>query len=80
MSSAKLVQLDLNNPAFQESWFELLADEAERVRTTLKKTSNSRGNRFIRSIFEYQVANSKGKPQCLTMLMAQEPCRIHQLI
>lgn len=37
MSSAKLVQLDLNNPAFQESWFELLADEAERVRTTLKK-------------------------------------------
>ncbi len=28
---------DLNNPAFQESWFELVADEAERVCATLKK-------------------------------------------
>lgn len=37
MPSVKFVQLDLNNPAFQESWFELVADEAERVRTTLKK-------------------------------------------
>lgn len=37
MSSVKFVQLDLNNPVFQESWFELVADEAERVRATLKK-------------------------------------------
>lgn len=37
MSSVKFVQLDLNNPAFQESRFELVADEAERVRETLKK-------------------------------------------
>lgn len=37
MSGVKLVQLDLNNPAFQESWFDLVADEAERVRATLKK-------------------------------------------
>ena len=35
--SAKLVQLDLNNPEFQRSWFELGSDEAERVRTALKK-------------------------------------------
>ena len=37
MSSVKFVQLDLNNPAFQESWIELVGDEAERVRATLKK-------------------------------------------
>jgi hypothetical protein len=37
MSSVKFVQLDLNNPVFQESWFELVADEAERARATLKK-------------------------------------------
>lgn len=37
MSSVKCVQLDLNNPTFQESWFELVPDEAERVRAALKK-------------------------------------------
>ena len=35
--SAKLVQLDLNNPEFQRSWIELEADEAERVRSAFKK-------------------------------------------
>ena len=31
------VQLDLNSPQFQQSWFDLDADDAERVRTALKK-------------------------------------------
>ena len=31
------VQLDLNSPEFQQSWFDLDADDAERVRTALKK-------------------------------------------
>lgn len=35
--SVKLVQLDLNNPEFQKSWFDLEADDAERVRNALKK-------------------------------------------
>lgn len=35
--NAKHVQLDLNNPVFQESWFELEPDEAERVRSTFEK-------------------------------------------
>ena len=37
MPKESLVQLDLNNIDFQESWFELEAVEAERVRATLKK-------------------------------------------
>ena len=35
--SAKYVQLDLNSPEFQQSWVELEADDAERVRAALKK-------------------------------------------
>ena len=35
--NAKYVQLDLNSPEFQQSWVELEADDAERVRTALKK-------------------------------------------
>lgn len=46
MSGVKLVQLDLNNPTFQESWFELVADEAERVRATLKKITKLTWHQF----------------------------------
>ena len=35
--SAKLVQLDLNNPELQRSWIELESDEAERVRAAFRK-------------------------------------------
>ena len=35
--SANYVQLDLNSPEFQQSWLELEADDAERVRAALKK-------------------------------------------
>ena len=35
--NAKFVQLDLNNPVFQKSWVELEAEDAERVRSALKK-------------------------------------------
>ena len=35
--NAKYVQLDLNSPEFQQSWVELEADDAERVRAALKK-------------------------------------------
>jgi hypothetical protein len=39
--SAKYVQLDLNSPEFQQSWVELEADDAERVRAALKKILKS---------------------------------------
>ncbi len=35
--SVKYVQLDLNNPEFQKSWFDLESEDAERVRNALKK-------------------------------------------
>ncbi len=35
--SEKLVRLDLNCPEFQQNWFDLSRDEAERVRATLRK-------------------------------------------
>jgi hypothetical protein len=35
--NTKFVQLDLNNPEFQKSWVELEAEDAERVRSALKK-------------------------------------------
>lgn len=35
--NVKLVQLELNNPVFQQSWIRLEADEAERVRKAFKK-------------------------------------------
>lgn len=35
--SVKYIQLDLNNPVFQESWFTLEPLEAERVRAALNK-------------------------------------------
>jgi hypothetical protein len=38
--SVKRVLLDLNNPTFQESWFNLQADHAERVRHALRKLPN----------------------------------------
>ena len=37
MPKESLVQLDLNNPDFQDSWLELESVEAERVRSTFKK-------------------------------------------
>ena len=37
MPKESLVQLDLNNPDFQDSWLELESIEAERVRSTFKK-------------------------------------------
>lgn len=36
-ANVKLVQLDLNNPAFQTSWVSLEIEEAERVRKAFKK-------------------------------------------
>lgn len=35
--NTKFVQFDLNNPEFQKSWFELEAEDAERIRSALKK-------------------------------------------
>lgn len=37
MPKESLVQLDLNNSNFQDSWLELESVEAERVRSTFKK-------------------------------------------
>ena len=46
--SVKRVLLDLNNPTFQESWFNLQADQAERVRHALKKITLLTWNELYR--------------------------------
>ena len=47
--NAKNVQLDLNNPIFQESWFALESAEAERVRAAFEKIHKLSWNDFYRS-------------------------------
>jgi hypothetical protein len=46
--SAKRVLLDLNNPIFQESWFNLQSDHAERVRSAFKKITQLSWNELYR--------------------------------
>jgi hypothetical protein len=46
--SVKRVLLDLNNPTFQESWFNLQADQAERVRNAFKKVTQLTWNELYR--------------------------------
>jgi hypothetical protein len=46
--NVKHVLLDLNNPTFQESWFNLQADQAERVRHAFKKITHLTWNDLYR--------------------------------
>ncbi len=46
--NVKRVLLDLNNPTFQESWFNLQADQAERVRNAFKKITQLTWNELYR--------------------------------
>ncbi len=45
----KNIQLDLNNPIFQESWFDLESAEAERVRAAFEKIHKLSWTDFYKS-------------------------------
>jgi hypothetical protein len=67
--SVKNIQLDLNNPLFQESWFLLEPVEAERVRAALEKIHKLTWNEFYKSIgFKWEKVQSIKPPQGIDAL------------
>jgi hypothetical protein len=62
--SEKNIQLDLNNPIFQESWFNLEASEAERVRASFEKIHKLSWNDFYKiNGYKWEKIESIPTPQ-----------------
>jgi hypothetical protein len=67
--NAKNIQLDLNNPIFQESWFALESAEAERVRAAFEKIHKLSWNDFYRSNgFKWEKVDSIPSPSGIDAL------------
>jgi hypothetical protein len=47
--NVKNIQLDLNNPLFQESWFQLESHDAERVRSSFERVNKLSWSEFYKS-------------------------------
>jgi hypothetical protein len=64
VKSSTRIRLDLNNPVFQESWFKLPKDEAERLRRALQKLAQMTWQSLYESKgFHLEEILSKTGPQ-----------------